>query len=75
MHGVGLCDEWPSILYPQDFREGSFDYHLQPGMVICVEAYIGVYGGQDGVKLEDQIVITEDGYRNLTRYPFDESLL
>jgi len=21
MHGVGLCDEWPSIMYPQDFRE------------------------------------------------------
>ncbi len=75
MHGVGLCDEWPSIVYPQDYREGSFDYQLEAGMVICVEAYIGVQGGHDGVKLEDQIVITETGYRNLTTYPFDQKLL
>lgn len=75
MHGVGLCDEWPSITYPQDYREGSFDYELEPGMAICVEAYIGVKGGRHGVKLEDQIVITETGYRNLTSYPFDQRLL
>jgi len=75
MHGVGLCDEWPSIMYAQDYTEGRFDYALEPGMVICVEAYIGVKGGIDGVKLEDQIVITEDGFRNLTTYPFEPRLL
>jgi len=53
MHGVGLCDEWPSIMYPQDFTEGRFDYELEPGMLICVEAYIGAKGGREGVKLEE----------------------
>ncbi|GAB4355815.1 MAG: Xaa-Pro peptidase family protein [Oricola sp.] len=75
MHGVGLCDEFPSIYYPQDFIEGAYDYPLAPGMVLCVEAYCGVVGGRDGVKLEDQVLITGDGFENLSRYPFDARLL
>ncbi len=75
MHGVGLCDEWPAIFYPQDFIEGAFEYTLKPGMVLCVEAYIGAVGGNEGVKLEDQVLITETGFENLTRIPYDERLL
>ncbi len=75
MHGVGLCDEWPHIAYPEDHHEGAFDYELAPGMVICVEAYIGAKGGKEGVKLEDQLVITDEGYENITRYPFEDILL
>ncbi len=75
MHGVGLCDEWPSIQYPQDWREGAFDYALEPGMLLCVEVYIGAPGGREGVKLEDQVLITADGYENLTRCPFEQRLL
>ena len=75
MHGVGLCDEWPAIYYPEDFIEGGFDYELQPGMVICVEVYAGAVGGRDGVKLEEQVLITEDGHENLCTYPFDAKLL
>lgn len=75
MHGVGLCDEWPHIAYPEDYHEGAFDYELVPGMSICVEAYIGAEGGAEGVKLEEQVVITDDGYENITRYPFEDILL
>ncbi|MGI9301479.1 MAG: dimethylsulfonioproprionate lyase DddP [Gammaproteobacteria bacterium] len=75
MHGVGVCDEWPVIAYPQEFADGAFEYELEPGMMLCVEAYIGVVGGREGVKLEDQVLVTEDGYENLTRFPFDERLL
>ena len=54
MHGVGLCDEWPSIYYPEQHIAGAFDTHeLKAGMVMCVEAYIGEVGGPDGVKLEE----------------------
>lgn len=74
MHGVGLCDEWPLIKYQNDFASGEFDYALEPGMAICVEAYIGTVGGADGVKLEEQVLITEDGYELLSRYPFDSRL-
>ena len=75
MHGVGLCDEWPHIAYPEDYHEGAFEYEFAPGMVICVEAYIGAQGGKEGVKLEEQVVITEEGYENMTRYPFENTLL
>ncbi|MDF2365749.1 dimethylsulfonioproprionate lyase DddP [Sneathiella sp.] len=75
MHGVGLCDEWPHIAYPEDYHEGAFEYELVPGMVICVEAYIGAEGGQEGVKLEEQVVITDTGYENMTSYPFEKILL
>ena len=75
MHGVGLCDEFPSIYYPDNFIEGAFDYELQPGMTLCVEAYAGKVGGVDGVKLENQVLITENGYENLTPYPYEERLL
>ncbi len=75
MHGVGLCDEWPSVHYPQDWRNGAFDHCVEPGKVICVEAYVGSVGGREGVKLEDQVLITEHGYENLTTFPYDERLL
>jgi Xaa-Pro aminopeptidase len=75
MHGVGLCDEWPSIKHPIDWREGAFDYELEPGMMLCVEAAIGLKGGSFSIKLEDQILITETGYENLTKYPFDARLM
>ena len=75
MHGVGLCDEFPAILYPEDFIEGAFDYILEPGMTLCVEAYIGAVDGREGVKLEDQVLITENGYENMTTLAFDEKLM
>lgn len=75
MHGVGLCDEYPSIRYPEDVESYGYDGVLEPGVALCVEAYIGAVGGEEGVKLEDQVIITEDGFENLTRYPFEEKLL
>lgn len=75
MHGVGLCDEWPLIAYPDKFVEGAFDYHLEPGMVLCVEALVAEEGGDFSIKLEDQVLVTEDGFENLTKYPYDQKLM
>ncbi|MGO4915391.1 dimethylsulfonioproprionate lyase DddP [Pseudogemmobacter sp. W21_MBD1_M6] len=75
MHGVGLCDEWPLIAYPDKYVAGAFDAVLQPGMVLCVEALVSPEGGDFSIKLEDQVLITEDGFENLTRYPFDTRLM
>ncbi|EKO3808333.1 dimethylsulfonioproprionate lyase DddP [Vibrio harveyi] len=75
MHGVGLCDEYPSIRYPEDLEGHGYDGVLEPGMALCVEAYVGAVGGKEGVKLEDQVIITEDGFENLTNYPFEKELL
>ncbi|HCI03106.1 MAG: peptidase M24 [Oceanospirillaceae bacterium] len=75
MHGVGLCDEWPLVAYDDKVVEGAFDYVLEPGMCLCVEALVAPDGGDFAIKLEDQVVITEDGYENLTKLAFDAKLM
>ena len=75
MHGVGLCDEWPHISYPDKMVPGAFDYELEEGMTLCVEVLVGEVGGDFSIKLEDQVLVTADGYENLTKYPFDKALL
>ncbi len=74
MHGVGLCDEWPFVPYPDAWVEGAFEVALEPGMVLCVEALVSPEGGDFSIKLEDQVLITETGHENLTTYPFDPRL-
>lgn len=76
LHGVGLCDEFPAIVHQVDWDAGKgCDGELKPGMAICVESLIGTKGGQESIKLEEQILITDDGYRLLSHYPMDETLL
>ena len=75
MHGVGLCDEWPLVAYPNQMVDGAFDYELQPGMTLCVEALISPEGGDFSIKLEDQVLITETGFENITKYPHDPALM
>ncbi|WP_428642735.1 M24 family metallopeptidase [Roseibium sp.] len=74
-HGVGLCDEYPAVPYPADWESGGYDGLLEPGMVVCVESYVGRHGGHEGVKLEEQLLITDTGFERLSSYPFDERLL
>ena len=69
-HGTGLVDEYPCIHY-DEHHPGE----LQAGMVISVESYVGVPGGHEGVKLEEQVIIGEHGPETLSRAPFDEQLL
>ena len=69
MHGVGLCDEYPAIYYPQDYDAVGYDDIFKPGMVICVEALIAREGRGESVKLEEQVLITENGFEQLTSYP------
>lgn len=73
-HGLGMGDEWPTLLHSTDDPD-HFDGELEAGMVICVESYVGRTGGVEGVKLEDQCLVTESGLITLSRYPFEENLL
>lgn len=75
MHGVGLCDEYPSIYYPQDYPEVGYDGLIEEGMVLCVETLIGVEGGRECVKLEEQVLVTGDGCEQLSTYPLEEDWL
>jgi Xaa-Pro aminopeptidase len=74
-HGVGLCDEYPSIFYLEDWAASGYDGVLAENMVICVESYIGRVGGREGVKLEEQLLITAGGAVPLSTYPYDPLLL
>ena len=75
LHGVGLCDEYPAGLYAEDFQTGGYDMLLEPGMTICVESYMGEVGGREGVKLEQQVLVTETGTTPLSTFPYEETLL
>jgi Xaa-Pro aminopeptidase len=48
---------------------------VRPGMVICLEAYFGAEGEPEGVKLEDQVEVTDTGCRVQIPYPFSDVLL
>ena len=63
-----LCDEYPSIRYPEDVEEHGYGGTVEVGMTLCVEAYVGEEGGHEGVKLEEQVVITDDGCVPLSQY-------
>ncbi|APE43949.1 peptidase M24 [Sulfitobacter alexandrii] len=75
MHGVGLCDEWPLVAYPDSAVAGAYDYPLEAGMTLCVEALVSPEGVDFSIKLEDQVLITEDGFERLTQYPWDAALM
>jgi Xaa-Pro aminopeptidase len=74
-HGVGMCDEYPKIYYQADWDDSGYDGILQENMVLCVESYIGRVGGNQGVKLEQQVLVTQTGCEVLSKYPFEDDLL
>jgi len=74
-HGCGMTGEYPYLYHEGDFPQAGYDGEIVPGMTLCVESYIGEEGGHEGVKLEQQLLITETGTELLSRFPFEEELL
>ncbi len=74
IHGVGMADEYPHCAHLEDF-EKVYDGMIEPGMTLCVESYIGEAGGAEGVKLEQQVLVTDTGIELLSTYPFEDDLL
>ena len=66
-HGMGL-----DVHEAPYFNQHSTGVRLEPGMVMTVEP--GIYlPGVGGVRIEDDVLITEDGCRVLTNFPKDHS--
>jgi Xaa-Pro aminopeptidase len=60
-HGLGLeIHEAPRI--------AMNDARLEAGMVVTVEPGL-YYSGIGGVRIEDSVLVTRTGIRNLTRFP------
>ena len=70
VHGIGLCDEWPSIRYPTD--GGDKGGIFQKNMTITVESYIGKVGGKEGVKLEQQYLVGQNGLELMSHHPLED---
>jgi Xaa-Pro aminopeptidase len=74
-HGIGLCNEYPLIMNLQWFDNDGFDGELEAGTVFCIESYVGAPGGHEGVKLEQQILVTDGGFELLSDLEFEDKLL
>jgi Xaa-Pro aminopeptidase len=74
-HGCGMTGEYPYLYHCMDFEQSGYDGVVEPGMTLCVESYIGEEGGHEGVKLEQQLLITDGEPELLSSFPFEAALL
>lgn len=74
-HGVGLGANEPP--YIGETLPGAPTYEFQPGMVFAVEPLIWIDGvrGGGGVRLEEMVLVTEDGPHVMSRTAFDDKLI
>jgi Xaa-Pro aminopeptidase len=71
-HGLGISlHESPEMFWPWFIGANE---QLEEGMVLAVETYYGPKGGDWGVRLEEDLVVTKDGYELLTKFPVDRLL-
>lgn len=74
VHGAGLSDEYPVVADRADFADWGYDGRFESGMVVCVESYIGASGGSQGVKLEQQYLVTDRGASPMSKSRFEDAL-
>jgi len=74
-HGVGIGANEPP--YIGETLPGAPTYEFKPGMVFAVEPLIWVEGvrGGGGVRLEEMVLVTENGPHVMSRAPFDRKLM
>jgi Xaa-Pro dipeptidase len=67
-HGLGL------EIHEEPYISGISESILKPGMVFSIEP--GVYiNGEFGVRIEDIVVVTEDGCERMNNYPRDLTVI
>jgi Xaa-Pro dipeptidase len=68
-HGVGRTLEYPVILWDKNHTG-----ELEENMVMSVEVYAATDDAVEGVKLEEEILITSTGHEVLSTAPYDDRL-
>jgi Xaa-Pro dipeptidase len=69
--GQGLYEGfWVSRGFSLDYPEV-----LEENMVMAVEVFVGDPGDDFGVRLEDNIIVTKNGYILLDQFPFEEEVI
>jgi Xaa-Pro aminopeptidase len=74
IHGAGMADEFPTVAYAVDYEDWGYDGEFLENMVVCVESFIGEVGGREGVKLEQQVLITADGAVPMSSAPMVDAI-
>ena len=75
VHGNGMAAEYPIVLMADVLGDAGVEGVFEENMTVCVESFLGSDQGGEGVKLEDQVLITNSGVERLTTYPFESRLL
>ncbi len=69
-HGLGLAlHERPIISRLVSFEN---PFELQEGMVFALETYCPAADGNGAARIEEEVVVTSDGYRIITLFPAQE---
>lgn len=66
-HGIGLGIHEPPFLMSGEYLSGGNELALEPGMVVTIEP--GIYMDDWGIRIEDDIVVTDSGCRRLSTSP------
>ncbi len=74
-HGCGMTGDYPYLYHHTDFLSAGYDGLIEAAMTLCVESYIGEDAGDQGVKLEQQVLIIEQGVELLSRFACEADLL
>jgi Xaa-Pro aminopeptidase len=69
-HGIGLSIHERPFISRVCSLESPFT--LQKGMVIAMETYAQTPDKKHGARIEEEILVTEDGHEVITKYPCEE---
>ena len=70
-HGIGLTLHDPPVISPLAKFVGFPPTTLREGMTLALETWTGKRGGKDGVRLEEDVLVTKDGYEVISKFPID----